>query len=147
MKNKKVKCGLPVTRIDSKHAWFKACRDANNVVHVVMFSYDTPIFIVSNIGNTPDSKLHVILNKDAYKYSRTTSKQIGQWISHLHLFTLHGCNLPWSFRHVIEICEKNDVHECVLDGVEYDVIPESVLTNICYVIGYAKLPDCFLCDF
>lgn len=147
MKRKKIKCGVELTRIGSKHAWYFAGKDENNVVHIVMFSYDTPIFSVSNIGNTPNTNLHVILNKDAYKYSRTTSKQISQWITEIHMFTQHGCYLPWSFKNVIETCEKNDVSECVIDSVEYDVVPESVLVNLCYLISAAKLTECNLRDF
>lgn len=133
MKQVKEKQGLKVHRIDSKHAFYYACRDDNDVTHVIMYSYDTPIFMVSNIGNYEDSKLHVVLNKDAYNYSRTTSKQISQWISELHMFTSWGCWLPWNFRQVIELNQK----ELIVDYVDYDVVSESVLTNICYAFAYS----------
>ena len=137
MKRTKVKNGLIVHRIDSKHAFYYACIDRNNVTHVLMYSYDTPIFIVSNVGNNPESKLSVILNKDAYNYSRTTSKQISQWITELHLFTSFGAWLPWSFRHVLETGER----EITYDYVDYDVVNESILRNMAYLMSYENLPS------
>lgn len=135
MKYTKIKDGLKVHRIDYKHAFYYACIDSNNVKHVLMYSYDTPIFMVSDLGNNPDSELHVILNKDAYNYSRTTSKQISQWISHLHLFTTFGCWLPWDFRSVIATGKK----EITVDSVDYDVVNELVLRSIVAAMSYANL--------
>ena len=137
MKRTKIKDGLKVHRIDSKHAFYYACIDENNVTHVLMYSYDTPIFIVSNVGNEPSSKLHVILNKDAYNYSRTTSKQISQWISELHLFTSFGCYLPWNFKHILATGER----EITFDCVDYDIVNESTLRNLAYLMSYKNLPS------
>lgn len=137
MKRTKIKNGLKVHRIDSKHAFYYACIDRNNVTHVLMYSYDTPIFIVSNVGNSPDSKLHVILNKDAYNYSRTTSKQIGQWISELHLFTSFGGWLPWNFRHILATGER----KVTCDYVDYDVVSESTLRSLAYLFSYENSPS------
>lgn len=134
MKQVKEKHGLKIRRIGSKHAFYYACRDENNVVHVIMYSYDTPIFIVSTMSTYPDSKLHVVLNKDAYNYSRTTSKQISQWLSELHMFTSWGCWLPWSFRNVLEF---KDIDELTFDYVDYYIVSENTLSNLCYGFGYA----------
>lgn len=142
MKQTKIKDGLKVHRIDSKHAFYYACIDYNKVTHVLMYSYDTPIFIVSNVGNEYGSKLHVILNEDAYDYSRTTSKQISQWISHLHLFTSFGCWLPWDFRHILKLKTKT----LTLDFVDYDIVSESVLRNVVYAMSYANFPSLELCQ-
>ena len=135
MKYTKIKNGLKVHRIDSKHAFYYACIDSNNVTHILMYSYDTPIFIVSNVGYEPDSKLQVILNKDAYNYSRTTSKQIHQWISELHLFTSFGCYLPWDFKRILATGEKN----ITVDYVDYYVVEESTLRNLAYLMSYENL--------
>lgn len=135
MKQTKIKDGLKVHRIGSKHAFYYACIDSNNVTHVLMYSYDTPIFIVSNVGNNPDSRLHVTLNENAYNYSRTTSKQISQWISELHLFTNFGGWLPWGFRHVLATGER----EITFDCVDYDIVKESTLRNIAYLMSYKNL--------
>lgn len=137
MEQTKIKDGLKVHRIGYKHAFYYACIDQNDVTHVLMYSYDTPIFIVSNVGNNPGSKLHVILNEDAYNYSRTTSKQISQWISELHLFTSFGAWLPWGFRHVLATGER----EVTLDYVDYDVVSESTLRNLTYLMSYKNLPS------
>jgi len=135
MKQTKVKNGLIVHRIGSKHAFYYACIDSNNVTHVLMYSYDTPMFIVSNVGSRYGSKLHVILNKDAYSYSQTTSKQVNKWISELHLFTSFGSWLPWDFRHVLALKTK----EITLDFVDYDIVSESVLRVIISAMSYANL--------
>lgn len=137
MRQTKIKDGLEVHRIDSKHAFYYACIDANNVTRILMYSYDTPIFIVSNVGKYPDSKLHVILNKDAYNYSRTTSKQISQWITELHLFTSFGCWLPWNFRDVLSF-DTDETPEFTFDYVDYDVVTESVLRNVVYAMSHAR---------
>lgn len=137
MRQVKEKQGLKMHRIGSKHAFYYACVDQNYVTHIIMYSYNTPICIVSNSGKYDGSKLHVTLNKDTYNYSRTTSKQVGQWISQLHMFTSFGCWLPWSFKPIIDLNQK----ELTIDYVDYDVVSESVLTNICYAFGYANMPS------
>lgn len=134
MKQVKDKQGLKVRRIGSKHAFYYACRNANNVVHVIMYSYDTPIFIVSTAGNYDDSRLHVTLNKDAYNYSQTTSRQVSQWISELHMFTSWGCWLPWGFRQILALNQE----KLTVDYVDYDVVDESTMVDICYAFGYAS---------
>ena len=71
------------------------------------------------------------------KHSRTTSKQISQWISELHLFTSFGRWLPWSFRDVLSF-DTIETPKFTLDYVDYSIVSESSLRDIVYTSNYDK---------
>lgn len=140
MKQTKIKDGIKVYRIGSKHAFYSVVRDEYETPHIIMYSYNTPIFIVSRIGNDKEYRLSVTLNKDCYNYSRTTSKQVGQWISYLHLFTTFCAWLPYSFRSVL----KYGTDDKTAKHVSYYIVNERELRDI--VRLYAGNQTCELRD-
>lgn len=90
MKRKKFAYGFEWHRLGYKNAWYYACKDSSNQIHIVFMSYETPIMIVNVRRDDSEPQINVLINDDAFNYSRTTSKQINQFINELRNYTNYG---------------------------------------------------------
>lgn len=110
MKSKREFNGIQWLRVDHKQAWQHVQIDSNGIEYVAFMSYDTTIMLVTHYYDE-ENYVNVAINENAYGYSRTTSKQLSQFISYLHLFTSWGYALPYSFKQIIEECRTENIAE------------------------------------
>lgn len=111
MKSKREFNGIQWLRVDQKNAWQHIQIDPNGREYVAFMSYNTPIMLVTHWCEEEQHYVNVAINENAYGYSRTTSKQLSQFISYLHLFTSWGYAIPYSFKQIIEECRTESIEK------------------------------------
>ncbi len=137
--------GLPLTRINYSNSWCYITKWHDTAI-AVMYSYETPIVICK----CKRGRVYVELNNNAYKYSRTTSKHLSQWLTILRLFTIWGSKLPRDFRNLPTNDYNLTYGECEVpinnDDLEIMVVNETTLRGLCKLLSATKSPTVGLVD-
>ena len=139
MKSKREFNGIQWKRIDQKNAWQHIQIDPDGREFVAFMSYNTPIMLVTHWYEEELHYVNVAINENAYHYSRTTTKQLSQFISYLHLFTSWGYALPYSFKQIIEECRTENISKFSEYYVEdLMVLPctKEQLSNMLWLMKY-----------
>lgn len=138
MKRKREFNGIQWKRVDQKNAWMHCQIDPNGREFVAFMSYDTPIMLVTR-WYEEQHYVNVAINENAYGYSRTTSKQLSQFISYLHLFTSWGYAIPYSLKQIIEDCRTDNIakfDEYYIDDLMVLPCTEQQLSDMLWVMKY-----------